>query len=151
MSPPTMPPTSTNDVSLRLSERPFQRLHDQTATAYPLKMSDPIQKRFLLRLVMAITANLQPESGRIVYAGSDFPHPFQPRFSKEGMDHIVQNRPGSDLDGLVRVWLNAYGLETRWCAGISKPGFCQNATGPLPVSHFQTRFCSSTDVPDNIV
>ena len=102
MSPPTMPPTSTNDFSLslsevRLSERPFQRLHDQTATAYPVKMPDPIRKRFLLRLVMAITANLQPESGRIVYAGSDFPHPFQPRFSKEGMDHIVQNRPGSDL------------------------------------------------------
>ena len=32
---------------------------------------------------------------------------FQLRFSKEGMGHIVQNRPGSDLDGLVRVWPNA--------------------------------------------
>ena len=61
---------------------------------------------------MAITASVQPESGRIVYAGSDFPHPFQLRFSKEGLDHIVQNRPRSDLDGLaVRFWPNASGLE----------------------------------------
>ena len=50
---------------------------------------------------------------RINYARSDFPHPFQLRFSKEGMDHIVQNRPGSDLDGLVRVWPNAPGLGSK--------------------------------------
>ena len=41
---------------------------------------------------MAITVSVQqPESGWVVYAGSDFLHPFQFRFSKEGMDHIVQN------------------------------------------------------------
>ena len=68
-------------------------------------MPDPVRKRFgygqlwPLRPVMAITASVQPESGRIVYAGSDFPHPFPFYFSKEGMDHIAQNRPGSDLDG----------------------------------------------------
>ena len=67
------------------------------------------------------------------------------------MDHTVQNRPGSDLDGLVRVWPNAPGLEASWCAGIIWPGFWQDTTGPLPVSHFQTRFRSSTDVPDNTV
>ena len=100
---------------------------------------------------MAITASVQPESGRIVYTRSDFPHPFQFRSSKEGMDHTVQNRPRSDLDGLVRVWPNASGLEASRCAGIIWLGFWQNATGPLPVSHFQTRFRSSTDVPDNIV
>ena len=49
------------------------------------------------QLRTGFTASVQPESGRIVYAGSDFSHPFQLRFSKEGMDHIVQNRPGSDL------------------------------------------------------
>ena len=34
-----------------------------------------------------------------------------------------------------------------------KARFCQNATGtlPLPVSHFQTWLCSSTDDPDDIV
>ena len=67
------------------------------------------------------------------------------------MGHTVQNRPGSDLDGLVRVWLNASGLKASWCAGIIWTGFWQDATSPLPVSHFQVRFRSSTDVPDNIV
>ena len=111
--------------------------------------SDP--KAFWLRPVMAITASVQPESARIVYARSDFPHQFQFRFSKEGMDHTVRNRPRSDLDGLVRVWPNASGLEASPCTGIIWPGFWQDATGPLPVSHFQTRFRSSTDVPDDIV
>ena len=102
---------------------------------------------------MAITASVQPEWGRIVYARSDFPHLFQFRFSKEGMDHIARNRPVSDLDGLdlVRVWPNASGLESSWCTGIIRPGFWQDETGPLPVSHFQTRFRFSTNVPDNIV
>ena len=94
--------------------------------------SDP--EAFWLQTVMVITASMQPELGRIVYAGSDFPHPFQLRFSKEGLDHIVHNRPGSDLDCLVMVWPNASGLEASRCVGITGPGFWQNATGPLPVS-----------------
>ena len=101
--------------------------------------------------VMTITASMQPDSGQIVYARSDFPHPFQLHFSKEGMDHTVQNRPGSDLDGLVRVWPNASGLEASWCAGIIWPGFWQDATGLLPVSDFLIQFRSSTDILDNIV
>ena len=100
---------------------------------------------------MAITASVQPESGRIVYARSDFPHPIQFRFSKEGMDYIVQNRPGSGLDGLVRVWPNASGLEASWGVRIIGPGFWQGTTGPLLVCHFQTQLQSSTDVPDHIV
>ena len=106
----------------------------------PSKHARSNPEAFWLWPVMAITASMQPELGRIVYARSDFSHPFQLHFSKEGMDHIVQNRPGSDLDGLVRVWPNASGLEASWCAGIIGPGFWQDATGPLPVSHFQTRF-----------
>ena len=100
---------------------------------------------------MAGTASVQPESGRVVDAGSNFPHPFQLHFSKEGMDHIMQNRPGYDLDGLVRVWPNTSGLEASWCAGIIWPGFWHDAPGPLPVSDLLTRFRSSTDDPDNIV
>ena len=117
--------------------------------------SDP--EAVWLQSVMAITASVQPESGRIVYAGSDFPHPFQLRFllllffSKEGMSHIVQNRPGSDLEGLVRVWPNSSGLKASPVCGNRRPGFWQDATGLLPVSHFQTRLRSSTDVPDNIM
>ena len=106
---------------------------------------------FWLRPVVAIMAIVQPKSGRIVYAVSDFPHLFQFRFSKAGMDRIAQNQPRSDLDGLVRIWRNTSGQEASWCAGIIWPGFWQDATGPLPVSHLQTRFCSSRDVPDNIV
>ena len=115
-------------------------------------MPDPIRKRFgygQLWPVMAVTASVQPESARMVYARSDFPHPFQFRFSKEGPDHTAQNRPGSDLDGLVGVWSKTPGLEASRCAGIIGPGFWQDATRPLPVSHFQTRFRTFTDVPDN--
>ena len=74
----------------------------------------------------------QNRAGYIIYAGSDFPHPFELRLSKEGMDHTVQNQPRSDLDGLVRVWPNASGLEASRCsAGIIWPGFWQDATSPL--------------------
>jgi len=69
------------------------------------------------------TATVQPESYRMVYAGSNVPHPIQFRFSKEGMDHIVRNRPGSNLDGLVSVWPNASGLEASRCAIILGSGF----------------------------
>ena len=89
--------------------------------------------------------------GPIIYAGSDFPHPFQFCFSKETMGHAVQNQPRSDLDGLAWVWLNSSGQEASCCAGISGSIFWRDATGPPSVSHFWTRFCSSTDVPDNIV
>ena len=60
---------------------------------------------------MAITASMQPESGQIVYARSDFPHLIRFLSSKEGPDHIVQNQSGSDLDYLVRFWPIASGLE----------------------------------------
>ena len=62
----------------------------------------------------------------------------------------MQNRPVSDLDGLVSVWPKASGLEASLCERIIWPGLWQGATGPLPVSQFQTRFRSSTDVLDNI-
>ena len=95
---------------------------------------------------------MHPESGRIVYVGSEFPRPFQLRFfPKKACIKLCKNRPESDLHGLVIVWPNASGPEASRCAGIIGSGFCQDATGPLPVSHFQTRFRSSTDVPDNTV
>ena len=67
------------------------------------------------------------------------------------MDHTVQNWPRSDLNGLVRVWPKASSLEASQCAGIIGPGFWQDATNLLPVSHFQTWLHSSTDVPDHTV
>ena len=77
---------------------------------FPSKHAGSDPEEFWLRPGIAITASVQPESGRIVYATSDFPHPFQFRFSEEGMDHTVQDRAGSSLDGLVKVWPNLDGL-----------------------------------------
>ena len=37
---------------------------------------------------------------------------------KEGLDHIVQNQPESNLDGLIRFRPNRSGLEAIWCARI---------------------------------
>ena len=111
-----------------------------TVNNISVSMPDPIRKRFgygqLWPLRPACSQNR---------AGS-YMHPSQFPFCKEGMAHTVQNRPGSDLDGLARVCLNSSGLKASRCAGISGSGFWQDATGPLPVSHFQTRFRSSTDV-----
>ena len=93
---------------------------------------------------MAITASVQPD-----WIGPDricqiwLPATVAVRFCfcfvfvfKEGMDHTEQNRPGSDVDGLARVWPNTSGLEASRCAGIIGPSFWQDAIGPLPVSHF---------------
>ena len=66
-------------------------------------------------------ANVQPQLGRIVYAGSDSPIHSGPIFKKRP-NHIVQTRPGSDLDGLVRFWPNAFGPEASRCARIIGPG-----------------------------
>ena len=50
---------------------------------------------FWLQPVMAITTSMQPESGRIVYAGSNFPHPFQLRFFQR--KHSYCTKP-------TRIW-----------------------------------------------
>ena len=82
---------------------------------------------------MAVTASVQPESDWIAY----MPDPASCiRFIflsfKEGIDHSVQNRTGSDLDGLVRCWFNASGLEASWCTGIIWPG-----SGKTQPAHYQ--------------
>lgn len=73
---------------------------------YPSKHAGSNLETFL------VMASVQPESGRDVYAGSDFPHLIRFHSSKKrGLDHIVQNQPGSDLDGQVQFWSNASGQE----------------------------------------
>ena len=61
---------------------------------------------------------------------------FQLRFSKEGMDHIVQNRRGSDLDDLVRVWPNTSIWKQSGVQESSGLISGRTQTGPLPVSNF---------------
>ena len=119
---------------------PLGQTGSQSYVMYPANMPDPIRKRFGYGQLWP----LRPACSRN-RAGSYMPDPtsrvrFSSVFTKEDMDHIVQNRPRSDLDGLVKVWPNTSGLEASRCAGIIWPGFWQDANGPLPVSHFQTRF-----------
>ena len=74
------------------------------------------------RPVMAIQASVKPDSGRrIVHVGSDFPHHIRFRSSREGPDHTEQNRPGSDVDGLVTVLANVSGPEASRCARVMGP------------------------------
>ena len=56
------------------------------------------------------------------HAGSDFPHPTRVCSFKGGLDHIVQNQPGSNLDGLVRFQPNGSCPEASQCAIIIRPG-----------------------------
>ena len=107
----------------------------------------------------AVRPGTPPQQTGWIRSGSVTPTQF--RFFKEGMDHSVQNRPGSDVSGLVRVWQNASGLEANRWAGIIYQlpvSHCQTRLLPvshcqtrlLPVSHCQTRLRSSTDIPDHI-
>ena len=71
------------------------------------------------------------------------PDPIRFRFSTDGPDHTVRNRPGSDLvmDGHVRLWPSGSVPEASRCARIIGPGsskteparFWQNAPGPDPI------------------
>ena len=89
-------------------------------------------------------------------AGSYLPDPTSPA---SGSVPFFQRSHGSFCAKLTRIrsgW-SGQGLANRIWPG-SKPvfrnhraRFWQNATGPLPVSHFETRQRSSTDGPDQIV
>ena len=97
----------------------------------------------------AFTARVQPESGpdrrqRQIRLPGSVPVPF------------VHSRCGSclhrtDPDPIWMAWSGFGQTHQVWKeAGVQEsPGLVSN--GPLAVSHFQTPFRSSTDVPDNTV
>ena len=62
--------------------------------------------------------------------------------SKEGRDHIVQNRPRSDLDGLVRVWPNA---------SVWKQAGVQESFGPVSGRTQPTRYQFPTFILGSIL
>ena len=67
---------------------------------------------------------------------------------------FFQRRHGSYDAKPTRIrcgWPDPIAIPASRCAGIIWHSFWQDATGPLPVPYFQTRFRSSTDVPDNTV
>ena len=66
-------------VCVCLSSTVFSCLFD-CLSSIPSRHAESDPEAFWIRPVMAITASVQPESGRIVYAGSDFPHPSHFRF-----------------------------------------------------------------------
>ena len=89
---------------------------------------------------MAVTASMQPELGHIVYAGSNFPHPFQLHFSKEDMDHIVQNRSRWPGQGLARrIWSGSKPRRrnhlARFLAGRNRPAASFRLSDSVPFFH----------------
>ena len=105
-------------------------------------MPDPIRKRF--------GYSVQPESGQILYAR--FPTSVSvPCFqSKQGSycarPTLIQS--GWSGQGLAKhIWsgskLVCRNHQVQFLAGCNRPA--------ILVSHFQTRFCSSRDIPDNVV
>ena len=70
---------------------------------------------------MSCVASVRPELGRIKNARSDFLCPIQFHSCKEGLDRLAQNQPGSNLDGLAKLWPYRSGLEACWCARIIGP------------------------------
>ena len=100
----------------------------------PVNMPHPIRERFLLR-----PAGSQNRAGPYNYDGSFFPYPIWFRFSREGLDRIVQKtRPGLCVCVCVCVcvWPNASCLEANWCARLVGPGSdrTQPARYQFPIS-----------------
>ena len=76
------------------------------------------------------------------------PHPtscirFRSVFPKKAWIILHKTDPDPIWMAWSGFWPNVCGLETSRCVGIIWPGFWQDATGPLSVSHFKTRFRSS--------
>ena len=114
----------------------------------PVNMLDPIRKRFgygqLWPLRPACTARIGPDRICQIRPTVSVSVPF---FQRHGSYCAKPTR--------IRCGWPGQGLTKHIWSG-SKPvcrnhpaRFWQDATGPLPVSHLQTRFRSSTGVPDN--
>ena len=123
----------------------------QSAAPYPEKvirnsvnMPDPIRNRFGYGQLWPLRPACSQNRALIVYARSDFSHPFQIIIYL-----FFQRRQGSYCAEPTRIrsgW-SGQGLAKQIWSG-SKP-VCRNH---LTVSHFQTRFRSfATDVSDNAV
>ena len=89
---------------------------------------------------------LWPESGRTILAGSDFQYLIQLHSAKEYHAILAQIRSG----GPAQVLAKCVGSRSKPVSINHQAWFWQNATGPLPVSHFQTWLCSPIDGPDEL-
>ena len=103
----------------------------------PVNMLDPIWKCFGCGQLWPLRPACSKNRTRY-NAGSDFPHPIWFCSSKEGLDHIVQNWPGSNLDGPSQVLAKRNWSRSKPVHKNHWARFWQTTTGPLPDSHFQT-------------
>ena len=113
-----------------------------------VNMTDPVQKRFGYGCYGQRAAKISLDCICQIRLPASISVLF---FQLKICDDIAQNQSECNLDGLVRVWSNASGLEAGRCTGIIWLGFWLDTTGPLPVFHLQTWFRTSTDIPDNLV
>ena len=94
---------------------PLGQTGSQSYVMYSVNMPDPIRKRFGYSQLWALRpACSQNRPGSYMLDPTSRVR-FSSVFTKEDMDHIVQNPSGSDLDGLVRIWPNTSGLEASFC------------------------------------
>ena len=113
----------------------------------PVNMQDPTRKRFGYSQRAAIIGPDRICQIPLPVFFSDLF--FQPG---NGMGHTMEkNDPDPIWMAWPGVWLLSCCLKASWCADITGPGFWQEPTGPLLVSHFQIQLHSSTDVLDNII
>ena len=108
-------------------------------------MPDPTRKRFGYGQLRP----LRPACGQN-WAGSCRPDPtsrilFSSVFPKKALV-TVQNRPGSDLGGLARVWLLSSGLKASRCVGFQAG--CNRPATSFPLLNSVPFF---QRLPDNIV
>ena len=144
------------DAQVTVCRRSMRELKSAAAaiSTNPVNVLDPIRKRFgygQSRPVVAVTASAQPESARIVH----MPDPtsrirFSSVFPKKAWLTVCKTDP----DPIWMAWSGSGQTQLFWKqAGVQEsagPVSGRTQPAPLPVSHFQTRFRSSTDVPDNI-
>ena len=105
--------------------------HDHTGTS-PVNMPDPIRKRFGYGQLWPLRPACSQNRAGSCICWIRLPASFSVPFFQRRHGPYLQNRPGSDLDGLARVWLNSSGLKASWCAGMiglcfwqdTKPACC---------------------------
>ena len=101
---------------------------------------------FWLWPVMAIMASMQPGSGQIIYARSDFGSVFR----KKAWIILCKTVP----DPIWMAWSGFGQVHLVWKQASvqeSSDSIMAEHNWPLPVSYFQTQLHSSTDSPDHTV
>ena len=106
----------------------------------PVNMPDPIRKRFCYGQLLAVTASVQPESGRIVHAGSDFPHPFFRRRHGSYCAKLTRIRSEWSGQGLAkRIWSGSKPVcrnhRARFLTGRNKPATSFPLSDSVPFFH----------------